>query len=196
MLDQNSAELLRIERVAADASRAARCAPRPAAPAAPAARRLGVSYRSRTGQGERSLVRSGLSPAQPGRRSSNSGRAVATMRSGTPLTRSTSSSTKSRRASSAQCKSSKTSTSRRSRASASRKCRHAANISPRRSAEAACSPPSPRRAPKYIAMRSASAGSSTIRCTALRSLRSTFGSRVALENPGLRLHHLPRAPRS
>ena len=53
VLDQDPAELLRVERIAADASEQS-LLPRPEPPAAPAARRRGVSCRSRTREGARS----------------------------------------------------------------------------------------------------------------------------------------------
>ena len=119
--------------------------------------------------GSEIVVAPGLAPAQPGRRSSSSGRAVAMTRRGIAPPRPTSSSTKSRSASSAQCKSSKTSTSGRSSASASRNRRQAANISPRRSASAGSAPPRPMRAPRNVATRSASDGSPITRHTVSRS---------------------------
>ena len=84
-------------------------------------------------------------PPQPGRRSSSSGRAVATTSRGTPAAQSSRSSRKSSRASSAQCRSSSTSTAGVRAARPCRKRRQAANASSRRSPPGAPRPGRPAR---------------------------------------------------
>ena len=131
-LDVELGELLRVQRVAAARSSSA-CWVRRRARACRGRFRGAVRSAPRRAATSARVVAFSLPPPQPGRRSSSSGRAVATTRSGTSVTQSTSSSTKSSRLSSAQCRSSKTRTSGRCSASPSRKRRQAEKASLRRS---------------------------------------------------------------
>ena len=129
-----------------------------------------------------------LPPPQPGRRSSSSGRAVVTTRSGTLSIQSASSSTKSSRSSSAQWRSSKTMTVGPRSASASTKRRRAAKLSPRAPPASVESHerPQPRLDPGIAC--------GDERGDASRKLPLGVCCRVALEDAGLGLHHLGECP--
>ena len=112
-VEQNARVLLGVQRVAARARQQRRLRLRPSRAARAGRDELGgLAVRERR-EREREGVRLPATPARAAARAAP-GRAVPSTSSGTPLDRSTRSSTKSSRASSAQCRSSKTRTSGRS----------------------------------------------------------------------------------
>ena len=191
---EHADELLCVERVAAGVRRAARATL--GLPTAVREERRAGAARSRTAESGESETVSALRlpPPQPGRRSSSSGRAVQTTRSGTPVAQSTRWSTKSSRPSSAQWRSSKTSTSGRCSASASKKRRHAANASRRRSPASCRGPAEPDERAEVLVHPRASTSSSTTASTAVASLAAAASASSRLEDPGLGLHHLAERP--
>ena len=100
-------------------SAAARMRSRRPGSTSPASSPSSGSLASRPSGSSRTVVACSLPPAQPGRRSSSSGRAMHRSRIGASRDQSATCSTRSRNASSAQCRSSHTTTSGRSRAASS-----------------------------------------------------------------------------
>ena len=130
---------------------------------------------------------------QAGRRSSSSGRAVATISSATSCDHSTTCSMKSSTPSSAQWMSSKARTSGSRRASASRKCRQAAKAARRSSPWARPSPSRPTSERRWLSIRAACAGAGTRSATAAASLPAAVAAPSVARMSAWRLTISPRA---
>ena len=181
-VQHHASELLRVERVAARALEEVGVRSlRHGGPANSAPKSLVVS--SRDSGESRSAVTFARPPPQSGRRSRRSGRAVASTRIGTPLAQSTTWSTKSSNASSAQCRSSNTRTSGCSSASASRSRRQAVKASPRRSPEPRSSVSMPTRGRRCRSSHATSDGSGTTAATAPWILRVAPRRRPSRAHP-------------
>ena len=130
---------------------------------------------------------------QPGRLSSNSGRAVQTSSKGASLAHSSTWSMKSSRLSSAQWRSSKTSTTGRNAASASRKRRQAKKASDRRSCQEPLSLASPTRVRRCPSTHSASGSSRSASRTAPLSFSAAVVADSASRIPACALTIWPSA---